>query len=329
VTIGFIGLGAMGLGMAHNLIEKGYELTVYDVREDAASSLPSHAVSVVQKPAELPDHCSTIVLCLPSSVEVKSVLTGADGLLTAGADLAFGQPADTAIADNSIAGKSVTLIDMSTLLRGEAMEFAGLCEQTVFKYYDCPVSGLPARGRNGTLTLMFGGDADIFSGHNNLLSAMGSKLIHCGPVGSGQMMKAVNNVIYNINIAAISEIIPLAIASGLDTDAVVKTVLSGSSNSFAAGHFLPRVLERQFDGDFPMQSAYKDIQNIQAMMDEARNNSSAFSPDSMSTTKGMVALYERALADGYGQSAKSAMFQVFEQLHDVEVANSSNPSSES
>jgi len=118
----------------------------------------------------------------------------------------------------------------------------------------------------------------------------------------------------------------LAIASGLDTDAVIQTVLSGSSNSFAAGHFLPRVLERQFDGDFPMQSAYKDIQNIQALMDAAGQNNSAFSPDSMSTTKGMVALYERALDEGYGKSAKSSMFQIFEKLHGVEVTHTGSKS---
>jgi len=322
VTIGFIGLGAMGRGMAHNLIEKGFDLAVYDVREDAASSLPDNAVTVVQKPAELPERCSTILLCLPSSIEVRSVLTGSDGLLTASTEPASGQSADAPNVD-----KSVTLIDMSTLLRGEAIEFAGLCEQTAFNYCDCPVSGLPARGRNGTLTLMFGGDADTFMAHDNLLSAMSAKLIHCGPVGSGQMMKAVNNVIYDINIAAICEIIPLAIASGLDTEAVVQTVLSGSSNSFAAGHFLPRVLERQFDGDFPMQSAYKDIQNIQALIDEASESTSAFSPDSMSTTKGMFALYERALDEGYGESAKSAMFQIFEKLHGVQVTNTSGNSS--
>ena len=166
---------------------------------------------------------------------------------------------------------------------------------------------------------MFGGEANTFAAEEKLLSALSSKLIHCGPVGSGQMMKAVNNVIYDINIAAICEIIPLAIASGLDTDAVVQTVLSGSSNSFAAGHFLPRVMERQFEGDFPMQSAYKDIQNIQALMVASDETNPAFDPESMTTTKGMVALYERALQEGYGESAKSAMFRIFEKQHGVKV----------
>ena len=317
MTIGFIGLGEMGRGMAHNLIEKGFNLAVYDVREDAADSLPQHAVVVVERPADLLACCSTILLCLPSSTEVKSVLTNTGGLLTEAYDPTAGQPAS----------KSVTLIDMSTLLRGESVEFARLCEKAGFRYCDCPVSGLPARGRNGTLTLMFGGDRDTFSAEDKLLSAMSSKLIHCGPVGSGQMMKAVNNVIYNINIAAISEIIPLAIASGLDTDAVVQTVLSGSSNSFAAGHFLPRVLERQFDGDFAMKSAYKDIQNMKALMDEAEANNSAFSPDSMSTTRGMMALYDLALDEGYGTAAKSSMFRVFEKQHDVEVKHKNSGSS--
>ena len=317
MTIGFIGLGEMGRGMAHNLIEKGFDLAVYDVREDAADSLPQHAVVVVERPADLLASCSTILLCLPSSTEVKSVLTDTGGLLTEANDPTAGQPAS----------KSVTLIDMSTLLRGESVEFARLCEKTGFRYCDCPVSGLPARGRNGTLTLMFGGDRETFAAEDKLLSAMSSKLIHCGPVGSGQMMKAVNNVIYNINIAAISEIIPLAIASGLDTDAVVQTVLSGSSNSFAAGHFLPRVLERQFDGDFAMKSAYKDIQNMKALMDEAEANNSAFSPDSMSTTRGMMALYDLALDEGYGTSAKSSMFRVFEKQHGVEVKQKNGGSS--
>ena len=309
MTIGFIGLGEMGRGMAHNLIEKGFDLTVYDVREGAADSLPQHAVQVAKRPADLLESCSTIVLCLPSSTEVKSVLTDEGGLLT-------GTTGSVARLSTS---NPVTLLDASTLLRDEAIEFAELCKQSHCSYSDCPVSGLPARGRNGTLTLMFGGEADTFAAEEKLLSALGSKLIHCGPVGSGQMMKAVNNVIYDINIAAICEIIPLAIASGLDTDAVVQTVLSGSSNSFAAGHFLPRVMKRQFEGDFPMQSAYKDIQNIQALMVASDETNPAFDPESMTTTKGMVALYERALQEGYGPSAKSAMFRIFEKQHGVKV----------
>jgi len=71
VTIGFIGLGEMGRGMAHNLIEKGFNLSVYDVRENAADSLPEQAVTVAKRPADLVDSCSTILLCLPSSIEVS------------------------------------------------------------------------------------------------------------------------------------------------------------------------------------------------------------------------------------------------------------------
>ncbi len=170
---------------------------------------------------------------------------------------------------------------------------------------------MPFRAENGTLTMMFGGSTDMFATMRSYLDVMGQCIVHCGEVGMGQLMKAFNNIIYNVNIAVICEVMPLAVKAGLEPGKLAEVLTTASSRSFASEYFVPRILARQFDGDFSMQAAYKDIVNIQQV--------AARFQASMPIVDAMVSTYRAAMEMGFSEQPKSAMVEVYEKDLDQEV----------
>jgi len=280
-TIGFIGLGRMG-GQ------------VFDCLAEAMHPLVEAGAVASASPAEVAANCELIFLCLPFSPEVR----------------------DTVFGDNGIAGKHSrcrTIVDTTTLDRSDALAFAEEAARAGIDYWDCPVSGMPFRAADGTLTVMFGGTQSAFDSVRPYLDCLGEFVIHCGAIGSGQAMKAINNVIYDVNIAALCEMLPLAKAIGLDTDAVARVVTSASGRSFASEYFVPRMLERRFDSDFAMGDAFKDIVNVQKMAIETQ----AMLP----VVNAMVASYQAAMAAGFADQPKSAILKVYENALGVRFEN--------
>ena len=289
--IGFVGLGQMGNGMACNLANAGHSLYVHDQSATAIARFDNTKAICCQNLSEIAQSCSLVFLCLPSAKEVDEVLFGPKGLV-----------------DNVKA--EISIIDTSTLERSEALQFHGQLAHKAILYADCPVSGLPARARDGKLTLMFGGSQALFEQVSPLLELLGKNIVYCGEVGSGQLMKAVNNIIYNINIVALCEILPLAVTGGISVDALEQAVTSASSRSFAGDHFIPRMLAREFEGDFPLAGAYKDILNMQKVATEKQ----ALTP----LMNAMISSYQNALADGLGDEPKSAIIKIYEKVLGVE-----------
>jgi 3-hydroxyisobutyrate dehydrogenase-like beta-hydroxyacid dehydrogenase len=195
-----------------------------------------------------------------------------------------------------------------------ALQLAEKSGEAGLSYSDCPISGMPFRAEAGTLTMMFGGSDERFADTRPYLDVMGEFIVHCGEVGMGQLMKAVNNIIYNVNIAAICEVMPLAVKAGLGSDKLAEVLTTASSRSFASEYFVPRILVRKFDSDFSMQAAYKDIVNIQELA--ARLEASTPVVDAM------VSTYRAAIEMGFGAEPKSAMIKVYEQKLSQEVFSS-------
>ena len=133
-----------------------------------------------------------------------------------------------------------------------------------------------------------------------------------GDVGMGQVAKSINNIVYDVNIAAICEIMPLAVRAGLTPATLEELLTTGSSRSFASEYFVPRILARAFDTDFSMRAAYKDILNVQ---DLATTCGAA-----LPVTNAMIAVYQQAMADGHAEEPKSAMIKIFEKVLGLEVA---------
>lgn len=296
-TIGFIGLGRMGRGMALSLVKAVDKLYVFDAQPQAMEPLIAAGADPCESPAEVATKSRLIILCLPAAPEVRDVLFGKAG-----------------IRDARQEGR--TIVDTTTQDRDDALEIAREAGQAEIAYWDCPISGMPYRATDGTLTVMFGGTEEVFSDIEPYLLKIGEFVVHCGPLGTGQAMKALNNIIYNINIAGLCEILPLAVSLGLDAEQVARVVTSASSRSFASEYFVPRMLARQFEGDFSMEAAYKDIVNVQRMAIEKRA--------SMPLANAMISTYQSALALGYGDQPKSAMLKVYEQALGVEFCKPKN-----
>jgi len=291
-TVGFIGLGKMGGAMACNLLSKSVpSLHVYDAYAPAMQRLTDAGANACASPADLAAKCDIIFMCLPFAPEVREAVFGAKGIKSAARD-------------------GLTIIDTTTLDRTDAIAFGAELEEAGIGYWDCPVSGAPHRAENGTLTVMFGGTAEAFQAAKPYLDTFGEDVVHTGPLGCGQAMKAINNIVYNVNIAAICEALPLAMAVGLDPEVTAQVLTTASARSFASEYFVPRMMERKFDFDFTLSDAYKDIVNVQKMGVETRA--------SLPVVNAMIASYQAAIAAGHGDLPKSAMLKVYENALGVE-----------
>ncbi len=290
-SVGFIGLGRMGGGMALNLLKSLGALHVFDPLADAMRPLAAAGAIAAASPAEMAKKCDLIFLCLPFSPEVRAALSGPGG-----------------IAEGARPG--LAIVDTTTLDRADALEIAAEALAAGIDYWDSPISGMPFRAQDGSLTIMFGGSDTAFETAKPYLDAMGKFVIHCGPLGSGQAMKALNNIIYNVNIAALCEVLPLAVAVGLEPEQVAEIVMSGSSRSFASEYFVPRMLKGRFDTDFTLKAAYKDIVNVKRMAADMGAR--------LPVVDAMIGSYEAAIAAGFGDEPKSAMLKIYEQALGVE-----------
>ncbi|MBU2533882.1 MAG: NAD(P)-dependent oxidoreductase, partial [Alphaproteobacteria bacterium] len=170
-TIGFIGLGRMGAGMALNLLKAEPSLHVYDVSKKAMDPLIDAGATACASPAEMAGKCDVVLLCLPFAPQVRDVIIRPDGIRTGARD-------------------GLTIIDTTTLDRTDALAFGRELDEAGIAYWDCPVSGAPFRADNGTLTVMFGGTPEAFAQASPYLETFGQDVVHAGPLGSGQAMKA-------------------------------------------------------------------------------------------------------------------------------------------
>ena len=291
--IGFIGLGQMGGNMAKNLLSAGVSVTVHDQRQELADEFIALGANFADTPADVAARVDKLFLCLPFSPQVEAALFG-DGGISKGAE------------------KGLMVIDTSTIYVSDAQDFQSRLSKLGVAYCDCPISGLPYRAEDGTLTMMFGGQPSEYEQVQPYLEVMGQFIFYCGECGTGQMMKAFNNVVYDINIAGIAEVLPLAVKSGLDPSVLEQVFTTGSSRSFASEYFVPRMMERKFSGDYSLEGAFKDIVNVQQA-------TSGFS-DETPMLDGMIKAYKGAIDMGFGEEPKSAMLKVYEKSFGVTVS---------
>ncbi len=288
---GFIGLGQMGKWMALNLVKAGFEVTVNDLDAEAVAALTEAGAASATTPAELAGDCDWIILSLPDTEVVEAVIFGPQGL-------AQGARPGAVIVDCGTTSYMPTL-DMARRLADQDVVLV-----------DAPVSGMEARAREAQLTVMYGGPEALFDELLPVFSAMGNKVLNMGQVGSGQLTKLINQLLFNISCAAIAEMLPMAAKLGLDPEKVTEVVTSGTGRSFAAEFFAPRALDGDFSQGYPLKHAYKD------MISAAEISAQKQIPLPM--TKAATTTYQMTLAEGYGDLGKGAMFKVFERLLGVE-----------
>jgi 3-hydroxyisobutyrate dehydrogenase-like beta-hydroxyacid dehydrogenase len=295
--LGFVGLGHMGKWMAGNLQKAGFELMVYDLDPLAIKGLVDQGAKAARDLAHLAGQVDQVFLSLPNTSIVEEVLFGREGLI-------HGAREGLIVIDCGTTNYMPTL-DFAKRLRGHGVLFA-----------DAPVSGMEARARDATLTIMFGGDLDLLERTGPALRAMGNEIVPMGDVGCGQLSKLVNQLLFNVSAAAIAEVFPMAVKLGLDPEKVLQVVVGGTGRSFAAEFFGQRILDGRFEEGYPLSDAYKD------MISAAEVSAHAQIP--LPLVQAAITTYQMALAEGYGHEGKGAMIKVFERILHVEFRKSAS-----
>jgi 3-hydroxyisobutyrate dehydrogenase-like beta-hydroxyacid dehydrogenase len=232
-----------------------------------------------------------VFLCLPNATIVEEVIFG-----------------ENALVHGSVPPPIV--VDCGTTAYMSTLDFVRRLQSLGITFADAPDTGMEARARDAILTLMFGGNGEVLERLRPALEAIGKTVVHLGGVGTGQLGKLVNNLLFNINIAARAEILPMAVKLGLDPEKVNKVITTGTGRSFAVEFFVPLILDGRFDQGYTLQKAYKDM--ISGLELSAHHNIPLPVSDSAAIT------YKMALAAGYGSENKAAMIKVFERILGVE-----------
>jgi len=286
MKIGFMGLGQMGKHMALNLLKCGEQVVVNDIRTDAFSEFDKRGVKTTTGLQDIAA-CDIIFLSLPDTKVVKEVLLGENGLL---GSLKKGQ----------------VVADLSTIHYTASIEIAKALEDKGVEFMDAPVSGMEARAIDGTVTVMCGGKKEIFDMLMPYFKCMGSNILHMGTHGCGQLTKAINNILFDINIAAFAEMLPMAVKLGLDAEQIGSVINSSSGRSYASEFFIPRILKRNFGDGYPLEHAYKDL------VSGAELSAQLCIP--LPLMHAATTTYQMAMLKGLGHKDKGAMICVFEDL---------------
>lgn len=292
-TVGFVGLGAMGLPVAERLQQAGYQLLVHDVRPTAADPLVSSGAESASSVRELADRASIVLVSLPLPSIIREVALGPDGLL---------------------GGSAIkTYVDLSTTGTTTAEEIAAELAQAGIDVVDAPISGGPAGARAGKLTAMIAGSGAAIERVRPLLEVFTSRQFVVGTEpGQGQSAKLINNLMSATAIAITAEAMLLGVRAGLDPAALLEVVnTSSGANNAAAEKFPKQVLTREFNYGFRMELMAKDVR---LAVDEARRRSVPMPVGSL-----VSELWQIADPETLGEDC-TAIVRMFEQWAHAEIA---------
>jgi 2-hydroxy-3-oxopropionate reductase len=206
--VGFVGLGIMGAAMASNLLEAGHELMVHNRTRTKAERLEQHGASVADSPSEVAEGSAIIITMLPGPPQVEEVVAGEGGLLEG-------------------AGEGSLIVDMSTSSPVLARELARTAGESGVGMLDAPVSGGDVGARDGTLSIMVGGEEEDFERARLLFGVMGETVVHVGGAGAGQVVKACNQIVVALIIEAVVEALVLGSKAGVAPHRVVEVLAGG------------------------------------------------------------------------------------------------------
>lgn len=248
--IAFIGLGIMGGPMAVHLQNAGHQVTGFDHNLDKAAALVAAGGTAAASAAAAVADAEVIAVMVPDSPQVASVLQDEGGVYDSA-------PAGALIIDFSSIRPDVT-VDLATEAKGKG-----------FRILDAPVSGGEAGAKNATLSIMVGGSAEDFATAKPLLDMVGKTVVHVGPSGSGQTVKAANQLIVAINIEAVAEALVFLEAYGVDTEAALDVLGGGLAGSAVLNQKRGNMTARSFEPGFRIDLHHKDMGIVTSAAREA------------------------------------------------------------
>jgi 3-hydroxyisobutyrate dehydrogenase len=247
--IAYLGMGIMGASMAVNMAKAGLNVTVWNRTpgKEGARRAEEAGAQVAASISEAVSNADLIFLCLSDVPDLEAVVLGESGVLAS-------------------AKNGAILVDMSTTGPSCAEKMAGAVQSKGMHFLDAPVSGGDVGARNGTLTIMVGGEKEIFDACVPVFEKIGKNISYCGPSGSGQAIKLCNQILCAVNMLAVCESLKLAETMGLDPQMVVDVCSPGAGGSWALSNLGPRIVKGDLEPGFMIKDMQKDLRLVREVL---------------------------------------------------------------
>ena len=295
MKIGFIGLGIMGRPMAKNLVKAGYDLTVYDLNEEAVADLVSCGARAADSSREASLEAEVVITMVPNSPQVREVVLGKDGMAEG-------------------ASEGTVLIDMSSIDPTESRSIGMELKKYGIEMMDAPVSGGEPKAIEGTLSVMVGGRRELFDRYYDMLMVMAGSVVYVGKLGAGNVGKLANQIIVAVNIAAVSEALTFAKKAGTDPELVYQAIRGGLAGSTVLDAKAPMMFRGDFKPGFRIERHIKDLGN-------AINAAHAVSSPVLMTGQ-LMEIMQALKADGLEKKDHSCIVKYYEKISNVTIKSS-------
>ena len=286
--VGFTGLGIMGTAMAANVHKAGFPLQVYNRTAAKTETFVKQGVGVAATPASLAQDSDIIIIMVTGPEAIDHLLWGEGG-------------AAQALNDNK------TLINMSSVSPGYTRELHQRLVPTGVTFIDAPVSGTKQPAEQGTLVILPGGPKNRIAYLEPLFLAMGKKVVYCGDVGQGSMMKMFINLLVGVMMEGLAEVLNFGSQGGLSMEAMLDTLFAGAMNSPMFQVKAPHLQKREYPVAFPLKHLAKDLKFV---VDTAYDLKA---PVPVAQT--LLHLFDVGVAKGWGDEDISAIARVLEHLN--------------
>lgn len=290
--IGLIGLGIMGKPMARNLPKAGYSLTVYSRSRSAVEALLADGAADARSSQEVAERSDVVITMVTDTPDVRQVILGDHSVLTG----------------MRVGG---IIIDMSTVSPSATREIAEVVKTKGVHFLDAPVSGGEGGAIAGTLSIMVGGDGEVFTSCLPIFQAMGKNITHVGGTGTGQLTKLCNQIAVAVTNLAMSEALVFAAKAGVNLEKMHQAISGGAAGSWQLSNLAPRIFQRDFAPGFMVKLQQKDLRLV---LQEADRLHLALPATSL-----VHSLFNALETAGAGDEGTQALVKVLEQLAGVEV----------
>lgn len=287
MKIGFIGMGTMGAPMATNILKAGYDVVVHNRHRDREKAIAAKGATRAASPAEVAAKADMVITCVNDTPDVRSLLLGDKGVVNG-------------------AQEGTLVVDMSTISPSGTRDMAAELKMKKIRMIDAPISGGPEGAKQGTLAIMVGGDPDDVETARPVLASMGKTITHVGPIGAGQMTKAINQIVIAATYLGVAEGMTLGMKAGLDMEKVVAAITGGAAGSWVLNNRANFMVKNEYPLGFRVRLHAKDLR----IALEAARELGATLPGAA-----LVEQIESGLtARGFGDEDVSAVARVIREL---------------
>lgn len=285
--LGFIGLGIMGKPMVRNLLKAGFSPIIFNRSQPSIDELVVDGAIAANSVKEIAEKCDVVITMLPDTPDVEAIVLGENGIL-------------------SNAKEGLLLIDMSTISPVATRNISTELAKSGVKMLDAPVSGGDKGAIAGTLSIMAGGDEEDFERAKPIFEAMGKTIVHCGPIGAGQTVKACNQIVVAIVIEAVSEALVLGSKAGVKPEVILQVLSGGLAQNRVMDLRGQTMIEHNFTPGFKSKLHRKDLNIVLQTAQEYGIK--------LPVTDLVEQMFTKLVENGKGDLDHSALLTVIEDL---------------